>query len=117
MEEGNMARIKAPHDFNGDNISDVLWRNVKTGEVGLWLVKNQSAESVSLGPVTLDWTIVTTGDLDGDLTSDIIWQDRTSGQVSAWFIKDAKLQGAAGNIHNPGTQWLPIATAYFGTND
>src|SRR3954470_5954979 len=105
----------ARHDFNNDIISDVLWRNTRTSEVGIWTVKGNALESTSLGLVPLDWNIVTTGDINGDRTTDIIWQNTISGQINTWLIRDTKILSNL-EIRNPGKEWLPVDANWFGVD-
>jgi hypothetical protein len=70
-------------DFNGDNRSDVLWRNGTTGQNSLW----RSGSSSSYQPVTTvgtAWGVAGTGDFNGDGRSDILWRNNGTGQNSIW---------------------------------
>ena len=47
-------------DFNGDGISDILWRNTD-GATGIDLMSNASVSAwASLGTVTADWSVAKT---------------------------------------------------------
>jgi hypothetical protein len=73
-------------DFNGDDLSDVLWRH-SSGEVYLWSTTYYNGAATmtgqSLGVVANDWSIADIGDLNGDGRSDVLWR-RTNGDVYAW---------------------------------
>ena len=67
----------APSDFDGDRVSDVLWRH-STGRNVIW----RSADSTQ--PTTLDdldaaWSIQATGDFDGDGAGDVFWRNHETG--------------------------------------
>jgi len=72
-------------DFNGDAISDILWRN-SSGEVAIWHGSNHAtfAPDYGHGAVGSDWAIVAVGDLNADGEDDLLWRN-TNGAVSAWY--------------------------------
>jgi hypothetical protein len=50
-------------DFNGDNTSDVLWRNTSTNEVDTWLISNDHLTGGSgIGSVSSAWQFAGMGD-------------------------------------------------------
>ena len=58
-------------DFNGDRMSDILWRDT-SGDIAIWFMNGaQVASSAGLGNVPSTWAIVGTGDFNGDGNSDI----------------------------------------------
>jgi len=79
--------VSVHSDFNGDGKADILWRNGKTGDVGVWLMNGGIIDSSGLlGRVSSDWQIVGVGDVDDNRTADIIWRHATSGAVAIWFL-------------------------------
>ena len=86
----------AHHDFNGDGVSDILWRDT-AGDTTIWFMNGGSvASGVSLGNVPTVWSVAGTGDFNGDGVSDILWRD-TSGDTTIWF-------GSLASGHVPSTQ-------------
>jgi uncharacterized repeat protein (TIGR03803 family) len=79
---------KVAGDFNGDLMSDVLWRNLSTGENGMWLMNGSSIASYAqLYQISdLNWQIAGTGDFDGDGKCDILWRNSSTGQMGVWFM-------------------------------
>jgi len=75
----NLAPTK-PHDFNGDGISDLLWRNSSTGAV----VETQMNGGTVIASTSLggdaNWSVIGTGDFNGDGNVDILWR-YSSGMV------------------------------------
>lgn len=110
-----------PHnDFNGDGISDVLWRNSTTGDVTDWLA-NASRDGGFAGNTnfaynnaSLAWHVVGTGDFNGDGRTDILWKS-DSGEVTNW-LGNAN-GGFNGNIANADnhidSNWQIVATGDF----
>jgi len=68
-------------DVDGDNNSDILWRNQTTGQNWLWTMNGVVvSQSKSLNTISLDWEIVGRGDFDGDGKSDILWRNSETGR-------------------------------------
>ena len=90
-------------DFNGDGVSDVLWRNMLIGDVGSWLgdgsfgVTWQHMAGASVG----EWEIVGVGDFNADATDDVLWYNTETGLMLNWQVQngvysaDAIIAGAA----------------------
>ena len=71
-----------PQDFNGDGKSDVLWRNMITGENWMYLMDGGTilaSESVNIID-DLNWQVKGTGDFDGDGKADIFWRNVDTGE-------------------------------------
>jgi serralysin len=69
------------HDFNGDGVSDILWRNPTTGVTGYY---QMSAGGVfqgwhDVGGSSTAYNIVGTGDFNGDGVTDILWRNDSTG--------------------------------------
>jgi hypothetical protein len=87
-ELDDLWQISGTGDFDGDALSDILWRylggGLNTGLVVVWRNGDANAAS-SLGALDLTWQIVGNGDFDLDLRSDILWYQPTTGQFVIWF--------------------------------
>jgi len=108
----------AHNDFNGDGISDILWRNDATGNITDWLgtanggfVGNTDA---AWNNASSNWHIVGTGDFNGDGRVDILWQS-TDGEVTNWLGKaNGGFQGNITNADNHvDSSWKVAATGDF----
>jgi hypothetical protein len=45
-------------DFNGDGMSDILFRNVATGSIAIWFMNGTAVLSTAgVGTIGTDWTI------------------------------------------------------------
>ncbi len=80
-------------DFNGDGISDVLWRNDATGAVGFWPFKDGGITWNAVNGSGTDFKAVGIGDFNGDGTSDILWRNDAAGDVGWW------------EMHNGANTW------------
>jgi FG-GAP-like repeat len=100
------------HDFNGDCNSDILWRNVNSGGVALWLMSSASIlSSVGVGSVPVsDWTIVGQRDFNADGNSDILWRG-SDGGIALWFMNAGTITSAV------AVGALPISWSVAGTGD
>jgi hypothetical protein len=122
----NIGRISpsivftAAHDFNGDNMSDILWEN--SGNVALWLMNGKSTlQTGSLGTVS-GWSIIGQQAFKGvtaaagpqSQTADILWRD-TAGDLAIWFMNGLTVSSTAG-LGNVPTHWNVYGTADLNGN-
>ena len=103
-------------DFNGDGLSDVLWRHSTDGSLAEWQM-NGSTVTSSAAPmfngvaVTPDssWSVGGIGDFDGDGNADILWR-RTDGTLSEWTMNGATISASQAPTMNgaavtPDASW------------
>ncbi len=77
-------RLIAAHDFNGNGLSDIAWRD-NNGNTAAWLMNgSQVASAGSLGLVP-GWSIVGQRDFDGDGNADLLWRDG-GGDLALWLM-------------------------------
>jgi hypothetical protein len=83
----NVPGSMAVNDFNGNQKSDILWRN-DAGVVAIWDMNGGNlVASNSLGAIPASWKIANSGDFSGDGKSDILWRN-DSGALSIWEMDD-----------------------------
>ena len=83
--------IAAPHvasDFNGDNRSDILWRNNVNGAVIESDMNDRTVLSSGSVGGNLNWSVVGVGDFNGDNRSDILWRNNVNGAVIELDMND-----------------------------
>ena len=100
-------------DFNGDGMSDMLWRNA-SGEIAEWQMNgtviagsgdlNAGGGAVFLGAA---WSVAGIGDFNGDGKSDIIWRN-ASGEVAEWQMNGSTIMAAATSMR-AGLRSAPAA--------
>jgi ELWxxDGT repeat protein len=99
-------------DFNGDGVSDLLWRNT-SGEVDTWLVTNgQVTGGTVVSSVSTAWRFAGAGDITGNGTSDVVWQNASTGAVESWLINNGHLSGGTG-VGHASSVWQPLGTGDF----
>jgi hypothetical protein len=99
------------HDFNGDGMSDILWRDT-SGNVGMWLMNGSAvAQPGVIGNVAANWSIVGQRDFNGDGNADILWRD-SAGDLGMWLMNGNSITSSAA-LGNVPTNWSVVATGDF----
>jgi probable HAF family extracellular repeat protein len=100
------------NDFNGNGVSDVLWRNV-SGEVDTWLMNNGVlAGGAGLASVSTAWRFAGNGDIDGNGAADVVWQNTSNGAVESWLINNGQIAGGGG-LGAASSVWQSLGTGDF----
>jgi hypothetical protein len=98
------------HDFNGDGIADVLWRD-PAGDVGVWLMNGTSILQTSVyEAVSTNWSVVGQRDFAFSDNAGLLWRD-TAGDAAIWFMNGTSISSVA--TLSP----LPTALSVVGTGD
>jgi hypothetical protein len=107
--------IAGTGDFDGDGHTDLLWRSLTTGEVGLWLMQGTQAREYSPLPTVPDpyWQIGGAGDFNGDGMPDIVWRNYTTGQVGIWLMNRQHVTSYAPLPSVPDPSWNIAGVADF----
>jgi len=91
--------VIAAGDFNGDGMTDLLWRQSGTGALMEWMMNGSqitSSQAVSFQgkPLTTpdaSWSLVEIGDFNGDGKSDALWRQSTTGALSEWLMNGSQV--------------------------
>lgn len=81
-----------PKDFNADGQSDVLWRNITTGQDAIWLSGRLSTPQTVTGVTDQAWKVAGVGDFNGDSKADILWRNSTDGRNAIWLSANSATQ-------------------------
>ena len=108
------ALSKAPHDFNGDGKSDLLWTQSSSGATVMWLM-NGAAPPARLAAAnlggSLDWSVTQVGDFNGDGSADLVWRQASTGATVLWFMQGTTRQSAA--FIGGSTDWSVSGTGDY----
>lgn len=115
----SIAIREAPKsDFDGSNVSDILWRST-AGTVVTWsMANNARVGSTTLNNPGGNWSISGIGDFNGDGTADILWRN-TNGTVVTWNIGNGARTGST-VVAVPNHAWSIAGVGDFngdGTTD
>ena len=106
-------QIKGVGDFDGDGMSDILWRNNATGENYLYPMSGTTikpTEGFVRTVADLNWRIVAVGDFDGDGNSDILWRHFTTGDDYIYPMQGTAIKSTEGFIRAVTDQnWVVVS--------
>jgi chitodextrinase len=106
------------HDFNGDGMSDILWRSNTSGQNAIWLMNGTTLSSNAAIPTVTDlnWSIAGVGDFDGYGNSDILWRNRATGENVIWLMNGTTLR-RGGQLPTEGDlDWSIVGVGDFDGN-
>jgi hypothetical protein len=101
------------NDFNGDNKSDILWRN-DNGDMYLWQMDGTAIPSygyIARG-VTSDWKVAGTDDFNGDNKSDILWRN-DNGDMYLWQMDGTAIPSYGYIARGVTSDWKVAGTDDF----
>jgi hypothetical protein len=85
-------RIAGAADFNNDGSPDLLWQNISTGTVLVWLLDGTTfLGGQVIGAANVAWRIRAVGDYFGDSRPDLVWQNLLSGSLYLWTWQNGTL--------------------------
>lgn len=84
-------RLVGVYDQNKDGNTDLVWHDIGTGKVMVWLLgaTGNTTAYVNILGSTVDWRLVAVGDLDRDGNMDLVMQRVKDGQtsVNVWLLE------------------------------
>src|SRR3546814_498452 len=74
----------ARSDFNGEGLSDILWRNRSSGANVIWRSGSSTDVQAASTVNNFAWNVVGSGDFDGDSKAVILWRNSSTGANQYW---------------------------------
>ena len=116
-----------PYDFNGDGLSDILFRDNSNGETYLW---GMNGTTVAAGAPTgaqvgNNWQIMGVGDFDGDGQVDLLWEYNNTANaadplngISYISLQNGAATAASGSgvVEQLSTNWQVAGVGDFTGN-
>ena len=102
-------------DFNGDGMSDLLFRQPSTGEMVAWLIDTDQYEEQTNLPTETDttWNVQGNGHFTGNMTSGLLWRNSVSGEIVTWTIANGTFQTQIGLPTVADQTWVIQGTGDF----
>jgi hypothetical protein len=98
------------HDFNGDTLGDIAWRDA-VGNTSIWfMVGNSVAFSAAFGRVPTNWQLVGQRDFNNDFFFDLLWRDSNTGALAIWFMDGSAVQ-QSGPVGTVPLNWSVVGTS------
>jgi hypothetical protein len=107
--------VRAPSDFNGDGVSDIVLRNISTGANRLYqMAGGQIEQDIFINKLSnLDFEIVGTGDYNGDGKADIFWRNMVTGVNRIYFMDGQQITSNEIVNRNSNLDWKIIANGDY----
>jgi len=103
-------------DINGDGKSDIVWRNMSSGNVVISLMNGHLAvwKNITTTPIALNVALEAIGDFDGNGKADLLWRNKQSGRALMSYHND---QGAVTSWPVVSNYINPSSTSAVGAGD
>jgi len=88
LSQGAGRELQTAGSFDGDSVTDLVWRNPTTNAAKLWLMNADGSIAGKRylgGRNTPDFRIETSGDFDGNGTTDLIWRQASTNAHVMWL--------------------------------
>ena len=96
---------RALGDLDANSTADLVWRNIGSGAVAVWLMNGIAIASTGFpGGLPSEWQLVGVGDVNGDGRADVICRHGTSGMVAVWLMNGLSIT-AVGFPGSASTDW------------
>jgi hypothetical protein len=90
-------------NFGGSTDADLLWHNVRTGELSAWILDGATVTGTAplswrcdaASGCSRDWKVVGIKSFTCAGVSDVLWHNATTGEVAAWLMYGSTVTGAA----------------------
>lgn len=92
----NFLTSEVEQDLNGDGRSNLIWRNLETGQNVVWYMNNTTLVGSKNFPAVPDrnWEISGVGDFNNDNQADLVWRNSATGQNTVWYMNNTTFIGS-----------------------
>jgi hypothetical protein len=116
VPDPDVWKVAGNGDYNGDGMSDILWRNETSGQNHMYLMNGATVDS-SLSVTTVPnpdlWKVAGSGDFNGDGNADILWRHAVTGQNHMYLMNGATVDSSVSVTTVPSPEAWKVA----GTGD
>ena len=105
------AKPRVHADFNGDGVSDILWRHAASGLDTLWKSANSATTQAVARVSDPAWKAVASADFNNDGKSDILWRNTSTGLNAIWKSGNSATPQAVTGVTN--LDWKIVGTGDF----
>jgi hypothetical protein len=113
---GRDWKLVGTADLNGDDVTDLLFQNQKTGDLAYWLMQvpiypDTTPVATSIGFLApknpgANWNVVGMAYFNRDGFADILFRNSVTGQLYIWYMKGTTLISEAFvSPSDPGAGW------------
>jgi len=90
-------RVTQVADLDGDQKSDLIWRNSNTGATAAWLMNGLASKPSGAAILFTDpsWVALQTRNVRGLTQADMIWRNSSTGATAVWFMSGLFVTGSA----------------------
>ncbi len=109
----NLSPSRARTDFNNDRKSDILYRNVSTGQLYRLLMNGLTVTGAAMAYTepNLAWNVEQDGDFNFDGSADLLWRNSSTGQVFVQPFNGSGLPSPGTVVHvEPNAAWKIVHT-------
>jgi hypothetical protein len=106
-------------DFNGDGHTDIVWRNMDTGQNAFWLMNGTSLVTIADLPTldNPDYEMGGVADFNQDGTPDIVWRNQVTGANAIWMMNGTSLGSIVDLPALPNTDYRICGAGNFWDNE
>lgn len=102
-------------DFNRDASRDIVLQNVSTGQIGVWLMRNNQVVQGTVVTTTpaAGWKVVGLSDFNNDGYPDIVLQNQSTRQVALWVMRGLDVMQGLEFPTVPAPDWGVVGVGNF----
>ncbi|MBF0342590.1 MAG: VCBS repeat-containing protein [Nitrospirae bacterium] len=107
--------LKAVGDFNGDGMTDLLWRHKEKGDMVIWFMNGIDVVDAKYIDVKVprSWDVAGVADFDGDGRDDILFRHEGMGALAMWLMDGEKIKKFAKVTDLKDPQWRIVRVGDF----